>query len=115
MARYRVGQYRQARAALAQADLLHRAASSRPAFLAWQLPQGLVTLWQAQPLCEVVPANLAFLAMTHHQLGQRELAQAALARLREIAEKPELLMNADARVLVHEAETVLEAAPATKK
>jgi WD40 repeat protein len=53
-AQYRVGQFREALATLMQADSLHQA----------------------------VPANLAFRVMTQHRLGQKEQAQAALARLR---------------------------------
>jgi WD40 repeat protein/tRNA A-37 threonylcarbamoyl transferase component Bud32 len=114
-AQYRAGQYAQARDTLAQADLRHRAALVSLVLLAQQWPQALVTLWQARALRETVPANLAFLAMTQHQLGQKELAQATLARLREIAEKPEWANDKEAQSLLREAETVLGGKPPVPK
>jgi hypothetical protein len=107
VAQYRVGQYAQARATLTQADLQHQAALARLVLMARQLPQALVTLWQAQPLRETVSANLAFLAMTHHQLGHEESARAALARLREITEKPEWAKDQEVHSLLREAETLV--------
>src|SRR5262249_42221901 len=55
IAQYRAGQYREALATLERADLLEQAGA----------------------------ANLAFVAMIHHQLGQKDRAQATLARFRE--------------------------------
>jgi len=114
-AHYRAGQYLEARATLAQADLRHRAIPAGLALLAWQLPPALVPLWQAQPLRQAVPANLAFLAMTHHQLGQKELAQAALARLRQIAEKAESANDEETQSFLHEVETLLSGKPPVPK
>jgi WD40 repeat protein len=107
MAQYRAGQYRAARATLAQADLLHRAAAAGRASLAQQLPQAIVPLWYVQPLRQAIPANLAFLAMTHHQLGQARLAQAALARVRNIAEKRESVEDEKVQAFVREAEALI--------
>jgi eukaryotic-like serine/threonine-protein kinase len=107
MAQYRAGQYTVARATLAQADLLHRAAAAGLASLAQQLPQAIVPLWYAQPLRQAITANLAFLAMTHHQLGQERLAQAALARVRNIAEKPEWVEDEKVQVFLREAEALI--------
>jgi uncharacterized protein with WD repeat len=109
MAQYRAGQYRAARATLAQADLLHRAAAAGLVLMAQQLPQALVTLGYAQPLRQSIAANLAFQAMTHHQVGQEKLAQAALARLREIVERPEWVEDKKARAFLREAEAVAKA------
>jgi hypothetical protein len=114
MAQYRTGRYAEAQGTLVQADFLHRATSAS-ILGACQFPQDVVTLCRVQPLRQAVPANLAFRAMTHHQLGHKELAQAALARLRTLAEDPESLMNAEARLFVREAEARLQAAPAAKK
>jgi WD40 repeat protein len=44
--------------------------------------EAVETLGTADPLNKGSPAVLAFLAMAHHQLGQREKARTALARLR---------------------------------
>jgi WD40 repeat protein/tRNA A-37 threonylcarbamoyl transferase component Bud32 len=115
-AQYRCKQYAQAQAMLTQGDLLHRTGLASLALFAGPWPQALVTLWQAQPLREAMPANLAFLAMTHHQLGHEESAQAALARLREIADKPEWAKDQDVQSFLREAETLLgsKRAEATK-
>jgi hypothetical protein len=106
-AQYRAGQYPEARATLAQADRLHRTALASLALLARQFPQALVALWDAQPLREAIPANLAFLAMTHYQLGQKELAQAVLARLRGTLEKPEWAKHQEAQGFLREADTLV--------
>src|SRR5262249_7781002 len=111
MAQYRAGQYSAARATLTQADLQHRAAAGGLAFLAQQLPQALVTLGHVQPLRQAIPANLAFRAMTHRQLGQEKLAQAALTHLREVAEKSEGAQDEESRRFVHEAESVMAGQP----
>jgi WD40 repeat protein len=115
-AQYRAGQYPQAGATLAQADLRHQAAPAALAFLAHQFPHALIALWQGQPLRQFVPANLAFLAMTYRQLGQKEPAQAALARLGVIAAKPEWAKDQEVQNFLREAETVLASkrAEATK-
>jgi hypothetical protein len=77
------------------------------ALLARQLPHAFVTLWQVEALRETVPANLAFLAMTHHQLGQKQLAQAALARLRIIASRPECAKDQEVQTFLSQAEMLL--------
>jgi WD40 repeat protein/tRNA A-37 threonylcarbamoyl transferase component Bud32 len=82
-AQYRAGRYQEARSSLAQADLQGRADLASLAGLASQPLQTLLPLGQARPLRRDGLATLAFLTMTHHRLGQKELAQAALARLRE--------------------------------
>jgi WD40 repeat protein len=113
-AQYRAGQYAQARATLAQAELLHRTRVTLT-LLASQFSQAFMALWQAQQLREAIPANLAFLAMTQHQLGQKELAQATLARLQEIAEQPAGANDMEAQSLLHEAETLLVGKPPVPK
>jgi hypothetical protein len=53
------------------------------------------------------PTALAFLAMAHHHLGQRDQARAALDRLREILEQPRWAKDAEARDVGHEAEALI--------
>jgi hypothetical protein len=60
-------------------------------------------------------ANLAFLAMTYHQLGQKELAEAALASLRTIADRPERAKNQEAQSFLREAEMLLSGKAANAK
>jgi WD40 repeat protein len=114
-AQYRAGQYRQARATLERADRLHQAAQASLALLASHLPQALVTICQLQPLRQAIPANLTFLAMTHYQLGEKELAWSALARLRQIADKPEWAKNQEVQSFLHEADTLMAGEVATAK
>jgi WD40 repeat protein len=114
-AQYRAGQYSEARTTLTQADRLHRTAFASLAFPARQLPQALVMLWEAQPLREAMLANLAFLAMTYYQLGEDELAHAALTRLRETAESAEWAKGEQAQAFLREAEAVGKATRANPR
>jgi tetratricopeptide (TPR) repeat protein len=54
-----------------------------------------------------IPADLAFLAMTHQQLGHPKEAQAELQRLRERMKDPPWAQNAEARGFLREAEALL--------
>ena len=54
-----------------------------------------------------LPTDLAFLAMTHHQLGQAAEAAAMLARLRTVMQDPEVAGVEEHRILSAEAETLL--------
>jgi WD40 repeat protein len=83
---YRVGRYREATETLAEAN--------RPD--------------------EDSPARLAFLAMTHHRLGQREQARAALARLREILDQSRWTRDAEILGLAHEVQALVGLAAATE-
>jgi hypothetical protein len=107
-AQYRAVQYDESLATLAQVEPLHRRELARLAFLVTQLPHALVPLWQAQPHAQAVVATLAFRAMAYHQLGQKELAQATLARLREIAESPPGAQDEEKQALLREAEALLQ-------
>jgi WD40 repeat protein len=116
MAHYRAGQYREAAPTLAKANLLHWATPARLALLAGKLPQDLFTLGQAQALRQAIPANLAFLAMAHHQLGEKEKAQATLARLHEVMKAPGLARDDDHHPYVREADALIEGkAPGPKQ
>jgi WD40 repeat protein len=106
-AQYRAGHYKEARPTLEKAHLLHRADLASLAGLSQQPMQMLVPLCQAQPLRQAVLANLAFLAMTHHQLGQQEQAQATLVRLREAAQQAPGVKDDATRDLLRETETLL--------
>src|SRR5262249_26895070 len=84
MARYRLGEYPEARARLTHADELNQAVRGGP-----------------------VPADLAFLAMTRYQLGEKDSARASLDRLRAVVQKPEWARDDEARSLLREAEALL--------
>jgi tetratricopeptide (TPR) repeat protein len=116
MVQYRAGQYREAAATLAQADLLSWAAPTSLALGVGQFPQALVTLPQAHALRQGVPANVAFLAMALHQLGEKDKAQATLARLHEVIKDPGLARNDDHHSYVREADALIEGkAPGPKQ
>jgi hypothetical protein len=108
-AQYRAGQYQEARSTLAQADLRRRADLASLAGFASQPLQTLDPLCEVRALRRDVLANLAFLAMTHHQLGQKEQAQAALARLREAVQQTEGNKDNEPDDLLREAEAMLGA------
>jgi serine/threonine protein kinase len=55
-----------------------------------------------------LPADLAFIAMAHHQLGHLEEADAALTRLRASMQSQEELDNNESRALLAEAEALIE-------
>ena len=54
-----------------------------------------------------LPADLAFLAMTHHQLGHAKEAQAELQRLRERMKDPLSAQDPEAQGFLREAEELL--------
>jgi hypothetical protein len=54
------------------------------------------------------PADLAFLAMAQHQLGQKEPAQATLARLRQTMKQPSEAKNVEAQHFLREAEALID-------
>jgi hypothetical protein len=83
VAQYRVGQYREAVATLTHADELDSVTD-----------QGST------------PAELAFLAMAQHCLGQTEKARAALSRLREAMKKPQWAKDQKAHAFLREAEVL---------
>jgi tetratricopeptide (TPR) repeat protein len=55
-----------------------------------------------------VPSNIAFQAMTHHQLGQEERAVELLARLREIMKQNRWARDAESLAFLREAEVLIE-------
>jgi WD40 repeat protein len=58
------------------------------------------------------PRDLAFLAMTQHELGQAEEAQVILAWLQEVMRQPRWATDADAQAFLREAEELLKTKPA---
>jgi tetratricopeptide (TPR) repeat protein len=83
MAQYRVGQYREAVATLTRADRINSVGPDGP-----------------------VPADLAFLALAQHLLGQPEQARAVLGRLQATIKGPEWASNEEARDALREAEAI---------
>ncbi|MCI0456485.1 MAG: hypothetical protein L0Z62_05835 [Gemmataceae bacterium] len=61
------------------------------------------------------PPDQAFLAMTHYQLGQKELAQAALGRLRETLRKLKWTQKEELQAFLQEAESLLGGQPVASK
>jgi len=55
------------------------------------------------------PADLAFLAMAHYQLGQKDQAQTVLGRLRETMQQARWAKDVEARGFLQEAESLLQA------
>jgi WD40 repeat protein/serine/threonine protein kinase len=67
-------------------------------------PEALATLTRCDPK---QPTTLAFLAMTQHQLGQKEQARMTFARLRLLMKEPPWAANAEAEAFLREAEALL--------
>ena len=55
---------------------------------------------------ESEPADLAFLALAQHRLGQVQQARHSLSRLRELMKKPHSIADHEAEDFLHEAETI---------
>jgi hypothetical protein len=87
MARYRLGEYREAVEALTASEAYHAAASPR---------------YKAG-----TPWNLAFLVMAHHRMGEGEKAQAIMARLHELMKDPARASRGDLQGYLREAEELL--------
>ena len=90
LAYYRVGNYEKALATLLHSDEINRA-KFQSSF----------------------PGDLAFLAMTQHQLGHSNEAQAELKRLRERMKGPRWEEDDEAQAYLHEAEALLAKAKAS--
>jgi WD40 repeat protein len=63
----------------------------------------------------IQPADLAFLALTQHQLGKKDEAKAALGRLRELMKQSRWAKDIEAQGFLREAEELIEGKPAGKK
>ncbi len=84
VAYYRVGNYEKALDVLSRSDKINAVRVQR-----------------------LYPADLAFLAMTHQQLGHAKEAQAELQRLRERMKDPRWAQDAEAQGFLREAEELL--------
>jgi tetratricopeptide (TPR) repeat protein len=84
VARYRVGQYREAVAALTQADRLHR------------------DYWSGMSY----PGDLAFLALARHRCDETDQARAVLGRLREAMKSPQWAGHGLLQGFLREAEVI---------
>jgi WD40 repeat protein/tRNA A-37 threonylcarbamoyl transferase component Bud32 len=62
-----------------------------------------------------LPEDLAFLAMTQHQLGKKDEAKAMLGRLREVMKQPRWKQNAEAVGFLREAQELIEGKAEGKK
>jgi tetratricopeptide (TPR) repeat protein len=104
-AQYRAGQYKDALGSLRQANQEKAAAAAAVV----GNPIALQSLRQVNQLTKGVPADLAFLAMTRHRLGDGEQARAALARLRETVQQPGQQKDEEADELLRQAEALIGA------
>jgi WD40 repeat protein/predicted Ser/Thr protein kinase len=105
----------QYRFALRQADAACRLAPEHNKYLTTRglaqyrvgnYKEALATLTQADEKNKGVPADLAFLAMTQQQLGQKDQARATLERLRQTVSRPEWLKQDQAQAFWREAQAV---------
>jgi hypothetical protein len=85
VAQFRLGRYREALETLLQSTQLNA-----------EKPQG------------AIPADLAFLAMTQHKLGQHEQARANLRRLRDKMKEPAHAKDQESQAFLREAEALIE-------
>ncbi|MFH0981760.1 MAG: protein kinase [Planctomycetota bacterium] len=111
VAQYRVGVYQDALATLTHSDEINRRAST-----------GLISrvsdIWEALKGDHHVtggqPADIAFMAMSLHQLGRADEARAALERLRVIMRDPKHAENEESQGFLREAEALLLGAPTSQ-
>ena len=83
VAQYRAGNHREAVATLTESDRM-----------------------RSQGELDRQPADLAFRALAHHRLGERDKARADLARLRELMRRPEGPSVNENRLFLREAEAI---------
>jgi WD40 repeat protein/serine/threonine protein kinase len=80
-------------------------------YRAGQYEEALATLTRSEPLNAAAetshPADLAFLAMAHYQLGHKAQAQATLERLRAALKSPRWAKSAESQDFLREAESLL--------
>jgi WD40 repeat protein len=83
----------------------------------WQLAMETLTRAErlnAKAFGASLPADLAFLAMACHRLGQRDKARAQLARLREAAKEAQWAKDEESQGFLREAEEALAEMPGDK-
>ena len=94
---------------LAPKNGTYRTALGAAHYRAGLYKDALESLKQASQLNKGSPANQAFLAMTHHRLGDGEQARAELARLRETVQQHGRENDEEAYGLLRQAETLIGA------
>jgi hypothetical protein len=62
-----------------------------------------------------LPSDLAFLAMTQHQVGKKDEPKATLGRLREILKQPSMAHDAESVGFLREAEELIEGKAAGRR
>jgi len=82
-------------------------------YRAGRFPVALATLIESDRLNvakskQSLPADLAFLAMCHHQLGHKQEALAYLRRLRERVKQPDQSKNRDNPEFLREAQGLID-------
>jgi WD40 repeat protein len=77
--------------------------------------EAIETLGRADRLDEDSPTRLAFLAMAHHRLGQREQARANFDHLHRLLDQPREMKDSEALDLMREAEALIAPPRATTK
>jgi tetratricopeptide (TPR) repeat protein len=75
-------------------------------YRAGRYQEAIETLRRAGRPDKSSPTVLAFLALAHHRLDQREQARADLGRLRELMKHPEPARNEDAKAFLREVEAI---------
>jgi WD40 repeat protein/tRNA A-37 threonylcarbamoyl transferase component Bud32 len=118
VAQYRTGRYAEALATLGRSQALSRVRGAGKSatydvglllMSPWLLPQ--TYLWGGEE-----PADLAFLAMIRHRLGQGERARADLIRLRLLVQSSRKFAgNEEVQAFLREAEEVLQDSPGPRK
>lgn len=73
-----------------------------------QYANAIESLTKADRFNGGIPGDLAFLAMSHHQLGQKDQAQKAFTRLREAMKQEKWSNDAEAQAFFRETEKLLQ-------
>jgi tetratricopeptide (TPR) repeat protein len=93
---------------LAPTEGRYRTALGAAQYRAGHYQEALTTLMRADQPDEDSPVDLAFLAMTQHQLSQMDQAQTTLRRVRDLVAQPRWIEVAEAHGLLHETEALID-------
>jgi WD40 repeat protein/predicted Ser/Thr protein kinase len=92
-------------------DAAFRTTLGMAQYRAGRFGEAAATLSGAEGIRATEPSTLAFRAMAEQQLGHKEEARTALARLREVLQRPEWAEHEESRAFLREAEALVEANP----
>jgi WD40 domain-containing protein len=92
---------------LAPAENRHRTLLGLAQYRAGNYAEAATTLTEADNQQKDIPANVAFLALAHHRLGQTKEAREALTRLRAILKDVQNAEQQDALAFLREAELLM--------